>query len=130
MAVVTGLYASLTALLVVVLIGLVAQFRRTHGVGYAGYDNRELMTLVRAHGNAIETIPVILILMLIAELDNLPLFWIHGAGIALLLSRIAHAYGYISTRGKYSHGRFYGMAVTLLLIVVLAGVNILMFLGF
>lgn len=130
MAAVTGFYAALTALLVVVLVGMVANFRRTHGIGYGGYDNRDLMTLVRAHGNAIETIPVILILMLIAELDNLPLFWIHGAGIALVLSRIAHAYGYISTRGKYSHGRFYGMMVTLGLMIVLAAVNILMFLGF
>jgi uncharacterized membrane protein YecN with MAPEG domain len=129
MAVVTGFYAALTALLVVVLIGMVAQFRRTHGVGYAGYDNRELMTLVRAHGNAIETIPVVLILMLIAELDNLPPVWIHAAGVALLLSRIAHAHGYISTRGKYSHGRFYGMMMTLVLMIVLAAVNILMFFG-
>jgi uncharacterized membrane protein YecN with MAPEG domain len=109
---------------------MVAQFRRQNQVGYGGYDNRELMVLVRAHGNAIETIPIALILMLTAELNHLPAVWLHAAGIALVLSRIAHAYGYISTRGKYSHGRFYGMMVTLGLMIVLAAVNILMFLGY
>lgn len=127
--VITGFYAALASLLVVVLVCLVAQFRRQHQVGYGGYDNRELMVLVRAHGNAIETIPIALILMLIAELNQLSAGWLHAAGVALVLSRVAHAHGYISTRGKYSHGRFYGMIVTLVLIIALAVGNVVLFFG-
>jgi len=43
MAVITGFYAALSALLVVVLIGMVSNFRRSHAIGFGGYDNRDVV---------------------------------------------------------------------------------------
>lgn len=121
---VTGLYAGLCALLVLVLALRVVQFRRTNkiGVGFGGNHSGEV--LVRAHANAVEYIPLALLLMLIAEINGLSAVWLHCFGGAFLLARIAHAFGLVAGKGGYHAGRFNGTLFSWIIIVILAAINI------
>ena len=124
MATITGFYAALMGVLIVYLAARVALCRRDNQIGIGGDDNKELRVLVRAHGNAIENIPIALLLMLLAELNGLNGVLLHLSGIILVAARLAHAKGFIDARGKGSTARFYGILVTWLLILALAIANI------
>ena len=53
----------------------------------------ELATRIRRHGNFIEGVPFALILLAALELNGASPGLLHGLGIALVLSRIAHPIG-------------------------------------
>lgn len=116
---ITPLYAAPLAVLVVVLILRVVILRRRHKVGIGDGGERQLAKAVRAHGNAAETIPLTLLLLLVAELAGVRSALLHGAGIALLVGRLLHAYG-LSTHSGMSFGRFTGMVLTMAAILLLA----------
>ncbi len=117
---ITLLYAGLCALLVLVLAVRVAHWRFTHKIGLGDGGDRELLKRVRTHGNAVEYLPLCLILLGGMELNGYPPSLIHGFGIALLLSRLAHAWGLSRSSGT-SAGRLAGMAVTWSLMLAMAG---------
>jgi uncharacterized membrane protein YecN with MAPEG domain len=117
---ITLLYAGLCALLVLVLATRVAAWRFTHKIGLGDGGDRELLKRVRAHGNAVEYLPLCLILLGGMELNGYPNSLIHGFGIALVLSRLAHAWG-VSRNSGTSAGRIGGMVVTWGLMLVMAG---------
>ena len=75
---------------------------------------------IPAHGNAVEYLPLCLILLGGMELNGYPSPIIHGFGLALLVSRIAHAWGLSRTSGL-SAGRFAGTLVTWTLMLAMAG---------
>jgi uncharacterized protein len=60
-------------------------------IGDAG--NLELLQRIRRHGNFIEFVPFVLVLMTLAELQGTGKLWIHAAGILLVAGRIAHPFG-------------------------------------
>lgn len=121
---ITALYASLCALLIVKLsLGVIA-VRRKHKIGLGDGGNDELQAAIRAQGNATEYIPIILILMFL--LENIVVYnWIiHLAGITLLTGRIIHAIG---IRNQDIKKRVLGMKITLYLIIALSILNIVYF---
>lgn len=116
---ITGLYAALLALLMIALAVRVMLLRRNTSIGLGDGGNRTLACAVRAHGNAIEYVPVGLILLLVLELNQtLPLL-LHTFGIALVVGRVVHALGLSATPGM-SAGRAVGAALTLLVLVAMA----------
>jgi uncharacterized membrane protein YecN with MAPEG domain len=108
---ITLLYAGLCALLVLFLATRVAVWRYSHRIGLGDGGDRELLKRVRAHGNAVEYLPLSLILLGGMELNGYSPRLIHGFGIALLLSRVAHAWG-VSREAGASPGRLGGIVVT------------------
>ncbi|GAB2883858.1 MAPEG family protein [Microbulbifer echini] len=124
MANITALYTSLCAILILYLAGRVVQFRRTKRVGIGTGDDRCNEVRVRVHANAVEYTPIALLLLLVAELGGLPDIWLHGFGIAFLLSRVFHAYGLTAGKGGTHTGRFWGTVISWLVILILAAVNI------
>jgi uncharacterized membrane protein YecN with MAPEG domain len=124
---VTGLYAALSALLILMLAMrvVVLRWRTKAGIGDGG--DRVLARAIRAHGNAIEYVPLALILMLVAELGRAGPTLLHGCGIALVAARILHALGLSRTSGA-SFPRVAGTAGTFTVIALLAGVNLAAFL--
>ena len=120
---ITLLYAGLCALLVLVLAIRVAQWRFAHKIGIGDGGDRELLKRMRVHGNAVEYLPMCLILLGGMELNGYPRTMIHGFGIALVLSRLAHAWGLSHSSGT-SAGRLAGMAVTWGLMLAMAGLAI------
>ncbi len=120
---ITPLYAALLALLVVGLTVRVVRLRWKFKVGIGTGDERQLAKAIRAHGNATETIPLALVLMLLVELGPIQPATLHWAGAVLVVGRCAHAFG-LSRHAGTSVGRMVGMLLTLFVVLFLAGVLI------
>jgi hypothetical protein len=116
---ITLLYAGLCTLLVILLAVRVAMWRSRHKIGLGHGGDRELQKRVRAHANAVENMPLALILLGGMELNGYSMGVIHGFGSVLVLSRIAHAWG-LSHSGGTSKGRLLGSAFTWMLMVTMA----------
>lgn len=116
---ITLLYAGLCTLLVVFLAVRVAQWRFRHKIGIGDGGDRELLKRVRAHANAIENMPLALILLGGMELNGYSDSLIHGFGSVLLVSRLAHAWGLSHSSGT-SRGRLMGSFFTWTLMVTMA----------
>lgn len=116
---ITLLYAGLCALLVVFLAVRVAQWRFRHKIGLGDGGDRELLKRVRAHANAIENMPLALILLGGMELNGFSSTTVHAFGSVLLVSRLAHAWGLSHSSGT-SRGRMLGSAFTWLLLVAMS----------
>ena len=108
---VTALYAALLGLLIVVLGARVALVRRSGRVGIGDGGNHELLRRIRVHGNAVENVPLALLLLLVAELTNVGAAWLHAYGIVLILGRLLHAFG-LSRHAGVSFGRLFGIVLT------------------
>jgi hypothetical protein len=108
---VTPIYAGLLALLFVLLSLRVIGMRRSARVALGDGGNPALLRRQRVHGNFAEYAPLALLLMALAELQNLPDWMIHAIGIFLLVGRVAHAYG-VGSEPETPRARVFGMALT------------------
>jgi uncharacterized protein len=90
---VTALYGALNAIFNIVLASRISVARGRHGVSMGTGESRELLTMVRAHGNNAEFMPLAVLMMLIAELSGGSSMFLHVMGGSLLVTRIAHAVG-------------------------------------
>lgn len=122
---ITPLYAAPLAVLMMVLVGRVVWFRRRYRVGIGAGDHKDLSLAIRAHANGAETIPIAVLLLLLAELAGAAPWLLHGAGLALLVGRIWHAAG-LSHHGGMSAGRLWGMVLTMVAVVVLAVASVVL----
>lgn len=116
---ITGLYAALGALLVVILTIRVVWYRRAKRIGIGDGGDHQLAKRIRAHANAIEYLPLGLLLLLLLELGRERSLVLYGFGSALIVGRVLHALGLSSTSG-ISWGRTLGTVLTLLAIVGMA----------
>jgi uncharacterized protein len=116
---ITLLYAALCCLLVLVLAARVVRWRFAQRIGLGDGGDAELQRRVRVHGNAVEYLPLCLILLGGLELTGYPAPLIHGFGATLVLSRVAHAWGLSRSSGP-SPGRFAGTLVTWSLMLAMA----------
>ena len=66
---------------------------------------------IRAQANAIEYIPLLLVMLLIAENNGAGVAFVHACGAGLVLARVLHAVGLSSSAGV-SLGRFWGILLT------------------
>ncbi|MER3547334.1 MAG: hypothetical protein C4338_06895 [Rhodanobacteraceae bacterium] len=116
---VTGLYAALCALLIVVLSIRVVWLRNTEKVGIGTGGNEKLARAIRAHANAVEYLPIALLLLLILDLDGTKPWLLHLFGIVLIVARVLHAIG-LSNYAGLSFGRAAGIVLTLVTILAMA----------
>ena len=116
---ITGLYVALGLLLVLILAVRVVLRRWQARIGIGDGDDKELRKRIRAHGNAIEYLPIGLLGLLLLDLDGTNPALLHLCGIALIVARVAHAIGLSRTSGT-SPERFFGIALTLLTLFVIA----------
>jgi uncharacterized membrane protein YecN with MAPEG domain len=123
---ITAMYGSLLALWLLILAYRVVLLRKKHKVGVGTGGHADLDVAMRCHGNACEYVPMAVILLLLAELQNAPIIILHVAGIVFLIGRFLHSQGLTKTQGGISFGRFWGTLATWLTLVVLAGVNLLL----
>jgi uncharacterized membrane protein YecN with MAPEG domain len=119
MAHVTALYAAILALIVIALAINVTVHRVRLGVPLGDGGNPLMARIVRMHGNAIEYIPIALLLMLVYELNAGSRILLHAAGIVLVLARLAQSADL--WRGPIAGvGRIAGQSATWLTVAVLA----------
>ena len=121
---VTPLYAGILALLYFGLSIYVILGRRDKLIGLGDGGDAEMLTRIRMHGNFAEFVPLCLVVMLILELGGSGAMLLHGMGIALVLGRIAHAYGLRVSSGATPY-RAIGM-VSAFAVLIIGGIGALL----
>jgi uncharacterized membrane protein YecN with MAPEG domain len=116
---ITLLFASLHALLLLALLARISRHRHGRRIGFGDGGDPLLARKIRVHGNFIEHVPMALLLMALLESCGLPAPWLWALGTTLLLGRALHAIGLSGSAG-YSFGRFYGTALTWLVLLAMA----------
>lgn len=90
---VTALYALPLALLFLVLWFRVTVTRSGLKVSIGEAGNTSLHEKIRQHGNFVEWVPIVMILMVIAEGNGADAIWLHISGALLLAGRLIHPFG-------------------------------------
>lgn len=78
-----------------------------------------LLQKIRQHGNFIEWVPFVLVLMMLAEAQGTDAPWLHAAGILLVVGRFAHPFG-LRTDNAGHPLRYVGNGANILAVLVLA----------
>ena len=114
-------YTAVLAIFALFLSFRAGSYRGKAGVSvlYGEPANMELAQRVRVHQNFLEYVPMILILMGAIELSGGSTAFLHGAGIVLIVARIAHAIG-LKHDNMAHPGRVIGAGGTALLTLVAA----------
>ncbi|NJC89301.1 MAG: hypothetical protein FIB02_12360 [Desulfuromonas sp.] len=118
---ISSFYAALATLLLVWLIWQVVRLRRAKKIRLGDGGDPDLRNAIRAHGNAVETIPLSLLLLGLAELSGAPAALLHAGGISLLAGRVLHARGLLR---ESLRSRVWGMQITVYVLIALALVNL------
>ncbi|MSP48716.1 MAG: MAPEG family protein [Alphaproteobacteria bacterium] len=119
MAITTGLYAALLALLAIYLGGSVGALRGKKKIAIGDGGDQEIVIANRRHMNFVENVPLILILMAVGEINGTPATWIHAMGASLVVARIVHPFG-LNMSNPAHPARVFGAAVTALVTVAAA----------
>jgi|LLEJ01.1.fsa_nt_gi uncharacterized membrane protein YecN with MAPEG domain len=119
---ITALYASLLMLLIIWLTVKVIKQRQSGKIAYADGGVKELQIARSAHGNASETIPITLVLMILLELNGGNIYLLHLCGVALLLGRILHGTGILN---ENFGNRKKGMVLTFISQIILVVGNLI-----
>ncbi len=90
---ITGPYVAALALVMILLQIRVIIARTRTKVMFGDGGDMALLLAIRRHGNFIETVPMAVILMALAEGQGLSGAWLHAAGLILLVSRLVHPFG-------------------------------------
>ena len=118
---VTALYAALLAAIGLALMIRVVSMRARTRVSILHGDNMELAQEMRRHGNFVENVPLLLILMAIVEANGGNGALLHSMGVILVIARIAQPVGLRHDRIIHPL-RVVGTAGTVLPTVVLGAV--------
>lgn len=112
---ITGFYAGLLGGWLIFLLLSVVRMRIKLKVGLSHGGKKELLKTMRIHGNFIETVPYVLLLMLLLEGLGFAPWLLHAYGVLLILSRVLHWNG-ISKSTALSFGRRAGTMIVVFLI--------------
>lgn len=90
---VTSVYAIPLVILGIFLWFRVTLMRAQLNISIGDASNPALLQRVRQHGNFIEWVPMVLVLMMIAEGNGASALWLHASGGLLLIGRLIHPFG-------------------------------------
>ncbi|MDX1459405.1 MAG: MAPEG family protein [Marinobacter sp.] len=117
---VTAVFASVCAILLIILSYRVSSFRMRYKHGLGVNEDRDFEVAVRTQANLTEYAPMALILLGLGELNGVAVGWIYGLGMTFVVGRILHAWGMVNGRGGAHKARFYGTAMSWLAMLLLA----------
>jgi len=117
---VTALYALPLALVFLILWLRVSVSRARLKISIGDGGDVALHEKIRQHGNFVEWISVVLILMVIAEGNGTDALWLHLSGALLLAGRIIHPFGLTASNAS-APLRIVGNSASLLAALVATG---------
>ena len=88
---ITVFFIGLFALIQIPLTVLVGYRRKVTNIQFFDGGDLVLLRRMRAHGNFTETVPIVLLAMLGAELTGMPAWALWLGGFTLLIGRLMHA---------------------------------------
>jgi uncharacterized membrane protein YecN with MAPEG domain len=115
---ITSITAFLAGVIILLLTIKVIQLRRSGGVVLGDNDDRALTKAIRGQANAVEQIPIALIIMGLAEAQDGPVPLLILGAVALTVGRALHGI-YFAHHGTPWQLRMAGMSLTLLAQIVL-----------
>lgn len=115
------IYVSIYILIIVWLSIKVIKNRVKHRVSVGDGGVQALQIAMAVQSNAVEYLPIALLLMLVLELNGAGAWLIHAFGMIFIVGRVYHINGMFTQRLKY---RVWGMKITLYSLVVLAMTNV------
>lgn len=118
---IAAIYAALSSLIIVWLSLAVIRVRRSKRVSIGDGNNAELKTIMAAQFNAIEYIPVTLLLLFVVEVNGAAAWLIHVAGVSLIVGRLLHAQ---AIRSDNLRRRVLATQITIYTIIGLAIANL------
>lgn len=118
---ITLFYTGLLTLLVVFLSVRVIVLRNKHKVAIGDGGNTDLQLAIRAQGNALEYLPLALLLIFLIEAAGLSSLIIQFLCLTLLTGRLIHAYAIPAKNLKL---RVAGMMLTFLVLLAAAGIAV------
>lgn len=118
---ITSLTAGALTLILVLLAFNVSFKRRELNNPLGDGNDKDLLRRMRAHGNAVEYIPMAVILLGLIEVAGAPSLWVWGLAVTIVLGRVCHAIGFLNAKVKLiiagmilTHGMFIVSAILLL----------------
>ena len=120
---ISGIYAGLCGVLLLLLSAQVVGLRRKYQVGIGSGGQEELQRAIRVQANFIEYTPITLLLLVLAELQGAWPGLLHATGLLLVVGRALHATGLRKSAGR-TFGRFYGTLATWFALVALIATNL------
>ena len=118
---VTALYASMLALIAIVLMQLVGRERLSAEVSLYDGGQAGLGVAIRRHANFTEQVPLALLLLALIELNGASTWLLHGLGAALVAFRVVHPFG-LDAAVMLKPARAVGATGTVLVTLIAAGV--------
>ncbi len=125
MTMITPFYAGILTIIYIALSVRVIGARRAAAVGLGDGGNRNVLRATRVHANFAEYVPLALVLMMLAELQSAPIWFLHVMGLALIGARAIHAYG-LGQEPEPMRCRVIGMATTFAVLITGALANIVL----
>ncbi len=121
-------YASVLGLIFLFLSVNVVRLRASTKISLGFGEDETLEGAVRAHGNFAEYVPFILLLVGMLELQGADEILIRALGGGLIVARLSHAYGLITSSGA-NFGRAAGAMLTWAILLVASGMGVYVNLG-
>ena len=90
---ITALYAALLVAVLMVLSTLIGVKRAKTRISILDGGNKQLAVAIRRHGNFVEHVPLLIVLMAIIEINGGSSVFLHVVGITLVICRIMHPIG-------------------------------------
>lgn len=118
---ISSLYISCSAMLIVWLSLQVIKLRHRHKISIGNGNISELETAIAAQHNTIEYIPIMLLLLIAMEVNQVSVILIHLFGILILLGRSLHAKAMLTNNMAL---RVRAMQITIWTIILLAVANL------
>ncbi|MFC0141859.1 MAPEG family protein [Erwinia mallotivora] len=119
---VSALYVVTGALFLIVLTLQVVRLRRQYRVAHGDGGFYELQIAIRIHGNAVETIPLALLLLVMMEMNGVEIWMLHLVALLFFIGRGLHCYG---MRTSILLWRKNGMMLTLLSLLAMIILNLI-----
>jgi len=117
----SAIYASLASFLMIGLSINVIKKRRSNKVSMGHGGHKELKIAIAAQLNAVEYIPIALLLLFSLDFNKANILMLHILGLSLIIGRVIHAKGMLSSNLNM---RVIGMHITIYTIISLAVINL------
>ncbi len=116
----TGLYTAILALIMVILAFNTSAGRIKHRIDLGTGDDPDMEKRLRAFGNFIEYVPMLILLMAVSELQGRASLHLHIFGTLIVLTRVLHALGMRGVMPSLK-GRYLATIMTYLLLLIGGG---------
>ena len=117
---VASLYAIPLAIIFLVLFMQVVFLRTNLSQSIGDGGNKELHERIRRHGNFVEWVPMVMILLILNEAQGTGAIWLHAAGALLTIGRILHPLGLKADNSQHPlrvAGNMGGLLATVILTI-------------